>query len=109
MVNGHVGLKYIYFRLCHKSDLIHSRSKRSVGIWIGLGLTCWVVAWVIAEAIPVFSDLNGLIVSQVLSPVHSETYANRDIERALRQLVQLWAQWCLLASSELWAVVRQPS
>ncbi|GIJ99584.1 hypothetical protein Aspvir_001718 [Aspergillus viridinutans] len=61
VVNGHVGLKYIYFRLCHKSDLIHSRSKRSVGIWIGLGLTCWVVAWIIAEAIPVFSDLNGLI------------------------------------------------
>lgn len=76
MVNGHVGLKYIYFRLCHKSDLIHRRSKRSVGIWIGLGLTCWVVAWIIAEAIPVFSDLNGLIVSQVSTPGSFESYAN---------------------------------
>ncbi|OJJ45993.1 hypothetical protein ASPZODRAFT_132969 [Penicilliopsis zonata CBS 506.65] len=61
VVNGHIGLKYIYFRTCHKSDLIHSRSRRSVGIWIALGLSCWLVAWVIAEAIPVFSDLNGLI------------------------------------------------
>ncbi|PWY75364.1 hypothetical protein BO70DRAFT_381090 [Aspergillus heteromorphus CBS 117.55] len=61
VVNGHIGLKYIYFRTCHKSDLIHSRGRRSVAIWIGLGLACWLVAWVIAEAIPVFSDLNGLI------------------------------------------------
>ncbi|RAH45330.1 neutral amino acid permease [Aspergillus brunneoviolaceus CBS 621.78] len=61
VVNGHIGLKYIYFRTCHKSDLIHSRGWRSVSIWIGLGLSCWVVAWIIAEAIPVFSDLNGLI------------------------------------------------
>ncbi|PYH44687.1 neutral amino acid permease [Aspergillus saccharolyticus JOP 1030-1] len=61
VVNGHIGLKYIYFRTCHKSDLIHSRGWRSVSIWIGLGLGCWIVAWIIAEAIPVFSDLNGLI------------------------------------------------
>ena len=67
VVNGHIGLKYIYFRACHKSDLIHSRSRRSVAIWIGLGLVCWIVAWIIAEAIPVFSDLNGLIVSAYLA------------------------------------------
>ncbi|EAW13634.1 neutral amino acid permease [Aspergillus clavatus NRRL 1] len=61
VVNGHVGLKYIYFRLCHKSDLIHSNSWKSVTIWIVLGVSCWLVAWIIAEAIPVFSNLNGLI------------------------------------------------
>ncbi|KAJ5713746.1 Amino acid transporter transmembrane [Penicillium malachiteum] len=61
VVNGHIGLKYIYFRLCAKSDLIHQRSFKSIAIWIGLGVTCWVVAWIIAEAIPVFSDLNSLI------------------------------------------------
>jgi hypothetical protein len=72
-------------------------------------VSCWIVAWIIAEAIPVFSDLNGLIVSQALSPGSFETYANCAVERALRQLVQLWTQWCLLASFELWAVVRQPS
>lgn len=61
VVNGHIGLKYIYFRLTAKSDLIHSRGWKSVGLWLGLGVTCWVVAWIIAEAIPVFSDLNSLI------------------------------------------------
>ncbi|KAJ5654367.1 hypothetical protein N7490_001370 [Penicillium lividum] len=61
VVNGHIGLKYIYFRLCSKSGLIHENSWKSIGIWIGLGVSCWVVAWIIAEAIPVFSDLNSLI------------------------------------------------
>ncbi|KAJ6144433.1 hypothetical protein N7470_008328 [Penicillium chermesinum] len=61
VVNGHIGLKYIYFRLCAKSGLIHQRSFKSIGIWVGLGVSCWVLAWIIAEAIPVFSDLNSLI------------------------------------------------
>jgi hypothetical protein len=61
VVNGHIGLKYIYFRLCSKSGLIHQNNWKSIGIWIALGVSCWVVAWIIAEAIPVFSDLNSLI------------------------------------------------
>ncbi|KAE8306362.1 neutral amino acid permease [Aspergillus transmontanensis] len=61
VVNGHIGLKYIYFRACRKSDLLHSRSWKSVSIWLALGLTCWVVAWIISEGIPVFSNLNSLI------------------------------------------------
>jgi hypothetical protein len=61
VVNGHIGLKYIYFRLTAKSDLMHQRNWKSVGLWLGLGVSCWIVAWIIAEAIPVFSDLNSLI------------------------------------------------
>ncbi|KAJ6119499.1 hypothetical protein N7523_003779 [Penicillium sp. IBT 18751x] len=61
VVNGHIGLKYIYFRLTAKSDLLHSRGWKSVTLWLALGVSCWVVAWIIAEAIPVFSDLNSLI------------------------------------------------
>jgi hypothetical protein len=61
VVNGHIGLKYIYFRLGAKSGLIHQNNWRAIGLWIGLGVSCWVVAWIISEAIPVFSDLNGLI------------------------------------------------
>ncbi|GAB1209483.1 hypothetical protein APSETT445_008262 [Aspergillus pseudonomiae] len=62
VVNGHIGLKYIYFRACRKSDLLHSRSWKSVSIWLALGFVCWVVAWIISEGIPVFSNLNSLIV-----------------------------------------------
>ncbi|CAI7656923.1 unnamed protein product [Penicillium bialowiezense] len=61
VVNGHIGLKYLYFRLGAKSGLIHQRNKRSIGLWIGLGVVFWIVAWIICEAIPVFSDLNSMI------------------------------------------------
>ncbi|GAB1201045.1 hypothetical protein APSETT444_010432 [Aspergillus pseudonomiae] len=81
VVNGHIGLKYIYFRACRKSDLLHSRSWKSVSIWLALGFVCWVVAWIISEGIPVFSNLNSLI---------------------------LWAERNLLAASELWPMAVQP-
>ena len=35
----------------------------AIGSWVGIGLACWVIAWVIADAIPVFSDLLSLISS----------------------------------------------
>lgn len=38
----------------------------AVGSWIGITLTLWVVAWIIAEAIPVFSKLLSLMVSTFL-------------------------------------------
>lgn len=40
----------------HKRDLV------AVGTWITIGLVLWIVAWIIASAIPVFSDLLSLIV-----------------------------------------------
>jgi len=40
----------------HKRDLV------AVGTWIGIGLILWIVAWIIASAIPVFSNLLSLIV-----------------------------------------------
>lgn len=83
VVNGHIGLKYIYFRTCSKSGLIHSRSRRSVAVWIALGLACWLVAWIIAEAIPVFSDLNSLIVSLDQTVYPLVPAANDMIQSAL--------------------------
>ena len=42
---------------------MHSRSFLSVGSWVAICLGVWVVAWVVAESIPVFNDLLSLIVS----------------------------------------------
>ena len=44
------------------SDVIHQRSLLAVGSWVGIAFALWVLAWVIAEAIPVFNNLLGLIV-----------------------------------------------
>jgi hypothetical protein len=63
VVNGHVGLKYIYVRLFRGTDRMHRRDLTSYGTWVLIGLSCWIIAWIIADAIPVFSDLLSLISS----------------------------------------------
>ncbi|CAI7659262.1 unnamed protein product [Penicillium palitans] len=63
VVNGHIGLKYIYVRLFRGTDRMHKRDLLAVGSWVGIALACWVIAWIIADAIPVFSDLLSLISS----------------------------------------------
>lgn len=45
------------------SDHLHKRSVLSLGTWVGIALVLWVIAWIIAESIPSFNDLLGLIVS----------------------------------------------
>lgn len=41
---------------------MHKRDFVAVGSWIGIAVALWVVAWVIASAIPVFSNLLSLMV-----------------------------------------------
>ncbi|KAJ6150932.1 hypothetical protein N7470_007526 [Penicillium chermesinum] len=63
VVNGHVGLKYIYVRLFRGTDRMHRRDLFSIGSWVAIGLSCWIIAWIIADAIPVFNNLLSLISS----------------------------------------------
>ncbi|KAK4943192.1 hypothetical protein LTR10_017216 [Elasticomyces elasticus] len=62
VVNGHVGVKYLYVRLLRNrtDDLMHQKSWKSYGIWVGICTASWLAAWLIAEAVPVFNDLLGL-------------------------------------------------
>ncbi|KAF7592255.1 hypothetical protein BBP40_000457 [Aspergillus hancockii] len=61
VIYGHVACKYIYVRIFRGSDHMHQKSFLAVGTWIGIALALWVIAWVIAESIPVFNDLLSLI------------------------------------------------
>ncbi|KXG53236.1 Amino acid transporter, transmembrane [Penicillium griseofulvum] len=61
VVLGHVACKYIYVRMFRGSDKMHSRSFLSIGSWVAICLAVWVVAWIVAESIPVFNDLLSLI------------------------------------------------
>ena len=63
VINGHVASKYIYVRLFRGTDRMGKRSWSSFGIWLAIVFVLWVIAWIIAEAIPVFNDLLGLISS----------------------------------------------
>ncbi|CAD6893400.1 unnamed protein product [Tilletia controversa] len=43
------------------------RTPKSIGVWVGLNAGLTVIAFIVAEAIPVFSDLLGLISSLFIS------------------------------------------
>lgn len=62
VVNGHVAAKYVFVRLFRNSDLMHRRDWSAWGTWTGIVLVLWIIAWVIAEAIPVFNNLLSLVV-----------------------------------------------
>ena len=61
VVLGHVAIKNVYVRIFRGTNVMHQKSLLGTGAWIGLTLVFWTISWVIAEAIPVFSDLLSLI------------------------------------------------
>ncbi|PKX90008.1 putative amino acid transporter [Aspergillus novofumigatus IBT 16806] len=63
VVFGHVACKYIYVRIFRGSAHMHQNSFLAIGSWVAIALSVWVVAWVIAESIPVFNELLSLISS----------------------------------------------
>jgi amino acid permease len=71
VVNGHVAVKYLYVRLFRdggkdggegkgKDSLMYQKTFKARGIWVAINAVLWVVAWIIAEGVPVFNDLLGL-------------------------------------------------
>ncbi|KAL1303747.1 hypothetical protein AAFC00_007090 [Neodothiora populina] len=61
VIFAHVTAKYVYLRMFAGSKYLHSRGLVATGSWIGLATLVWVIAWIIAESIPNFSDLLGII------------------------------------------------
>ncbi|CAG7963107.1 unnamed protein product [Penicillium nalgiovense] len=61
VINGHVAAKSLYVRIFAGTDRMHKRDWVAMGSWIGIAFGLWVIAWVIAEAIPVFNNLLSLI------------------------------------------------
>lgn len=62
VINGHIASKYIYVRIFWGTEHLHRRTWLSVGSWLAIAFGLWIIAWIIAEAIPVFNNLLGLIV-----------------------------------------------
>ncbi|GCB24888.1 N amino acid transport system protein [Aspergillus awamori] len=61
VINGHVSAKSVYVRIFRGTDHMHKRSWIAVGSWTAIVLALWVLAWIIAEAIPVFNKLLSLV------------------------------------------------
>ncbi len=62
VVNAHVGVKFLYVKVLQNrdDDLMHQKGWRSYRIWLLMVSLSWLGAWLIAEAVPVFSDLLSL-------------------------------------------------
>lgn len=61
VIFAHVTAKYVYIRLFAGTSTLGSRGLKATGSWIAIGTGFWVIAWIIAESIPNFSDLLGFI------------------------------------------------
>lgn len=63
IIYGHVASKYIFVRLFRGTKHLTVKTKLSYVTWYGIVAAVWILAWVIAESIPAFNDLLGLISS----------------------------------------------
>jgi hypothetical protein len=91
VINGSVSCKYLYMRFWKGTDVIHQNSFKAIGSWIAVCALCWIVAWVIAEAIPNFNSLLALIVSPSWNPQLRAVIADTLlIGLRIRLLVQLY-------------------
>ncbi|KAL9578579.1 MAG: hypothetical protein Q9212_005630 [Teloschistes hypoglaucus] len=61
VINGHVAAKYCYVRLFRGTNKMSQRTWGSQARWGIIVLLLWTAAWIIAEAIPVFNNLLGLV------------------------------------------------
>lgn len=61
VIFAHVTAKYVFIRMFAGTKHLHSRGWFATGTWIGIAAGLWTVAWIIAESIPDFSDLLGII------------------------------------------------
>jgi hypothetical protein len=68
-VQNHVTAKYIFVRALRKTRHLQSNSFVHWATWLGLNITVGVVAFVFAEAIPVFNYLLALLASVCFAPM----------------------------------------
>ncbi|EOA91619.1 hypothetical protein ACJQWK_03689 [Exserohilum turcicum] len=66
-INGTVVCRYIMDRVFPNSPIRFVKDARGWTVWVGLISACTVLGWIIAEAIPFFNALLGLISSLFIS------------------------------------------
>lgn len=109
LVYGHVAAKYIFVRLFRGTKHMNKRTKIGNLACIGITGTIWVIAWVIAESIPDFNDLLGLVSALFASwftygiPGTFWLYLNWDGEKGTkwRGWFLNWKKCCLFAANVL--------
>ncbi|KAL7952519.1 transmembrane amino acid transporter domain-containing protein [Trichoderma compactum] len=62
-INSTVALRYIHGRLWKKSIIQYVNTPKGWLCWVSLAAVLTIIAWVITEAIPIFSDLLSLVLA----------------------------------------------
>lgn len=64
VINGHVAAKQVYVTIWMKKgkpEMVYQGGWVSWGSWVGVLCAVWGGAWMLAEAIPIFEQLLGLV------------------------------------------------
>lgn len=61
VIYGHVAAKYIFARIFRNTRHLVKHTKTGMLAWLGITAVVWCIAFVIAESIPVFNNLLGLV------------------------------------------------
>lgn len=67
VIYAHVTAKYIYVRALRNTRHLAGKTLVGYATWAGILLILWILAWIVAESIPIFNDLLGLIASLFVS------------------------------------------
>lgn len=83
---------------------MHKRDLLSVGSWVAIGLSCWIIAFIIAQGIPTFNNIVSLIVRslftlRLVGRNDMKLIGNRVRCSLVGSLV--WPPFCLLYYSHL--------
>ncbi|KAJ4287127.1 hypothetical protein N0V88_007749 [Collariella sp. IMI 366227] len=61
VIYGHVAAKYIFVRVFRGTKHLAKRTTLGWIGWLGITAGIWIIAWIIAQSIPVFNNLLGLV------------------------------------------------
>lgn len=67
VIYGHIAAKYIFDRLFRNTKDGVRRTTRSTVSWIAITFSIWLISMIIAESIPVFNSLLGVICALFVS------------------------------------------
>lgn len=67
VIYGHVAAEYIFLRIFRGTKHMHTRSFLSNAVWFGITFGIWLISMIIAESIPVFNSLLGLVAALFVS------------------------------------------
>jgi len=132
VVNGHVACKQLYVRWWRGTNVMQQKSFKSVASWVFICAGLWVLSWLIAEAIPSFSQLLALVVctlpikptaSMLIKPFLNRVRSSADglavsstafkdrivLVVLLTQANNRWSQRSVLAEDEQGPALRFPT